>query len=119
MIHPRLWRRKSLIAGCTTLLLTILMLVTTWAWRTTARIDLRRIVEPSFVYAAGRALGPGLSVTAADLVGTLGRLGYEEVTDQPRAPAQFRREVSAWEIFLRACDDPQGQRPALRIRLEL
>ena len=115
-----LWRRKSLMgAGFATLLLTIHMLLTTWAYRKASRIDLRRIVEPSFVYAAGRALGPGLSVTAADLVGTLGRLGYEEVTDQPRAPAQFRREVSAWEIFLRARDDPQGQRPALRIRLEL
>ena len=115
-----LWRHKGLIGlGFAVLSLTIVMILTTWAWRTAARVDLRRIVEPSFVYAAGRALRPGLSVTAVDLVGTLGRLGYQEVTDQPRGAGQFSREADGWEIFLRARDDPQALRPALRVRLEL
>jgi penicillin-binding protein 1B len=116
----RLVLRKGLIgAGFATLLVTLLVALTIWAWRTAALIDLHRIIEPSLVYAAGRVIGPGLSVTATDLIGTLGRLGYEEVTDQPREPAQFRREANAWEIFLRARDDPRVQRPALRVRLEL
>lgn len=115
-----LWRSKGRIgAGVALLALTALTVLGGWAWRTAARVDLKSFAEPSFVYAAGPSLSPGISLAAADLVGTLHRLGYQEVTREPGGPGEFRREASAWEIFLRARDDPQRQRPALRVRLEL
>lgn len=114
------WRRKGRIAfGGGVLLLTALMLVSAWAWKTATRLELGRLAEPSFVYAAGQIVSPGLSVTASNLVGTLVRLGYQEVTDEPHRAGQFRRGVSELDIFLHERDDPQARRPAVRVRLEL
>jgi penicillin-binding protein 1B len=96
-----------------------LVLFAGWTWRTVSRVDLTRPQEASIIYAAGRALAPGLSVDAADLAGTLRRLGYREVQAPPAAPGQFRREEGRWELFLRARDDPRATRPALAVRLGL
>ncbi len=90
-----------------------------WAWWTVARLDLGRVQEVSYIYAAGQVLAPGLSVRATDLAGTLRRLRYEERTGAPQRPGQFRRDEGAWELFLRARDDPAGPRPPQRLRLEL
>jgi penicillin-binding protein 1B len=114
------WRWKwRIVAGAGLLVLTTLTTLGVWAWRVVERIDLRSLAAPSLVYAMGPSLRPGLSTTAADLAGTLGRLGYAEVNSQPERPGQFRRETGAWEIFLHARDDPQGRRPAQRVRLAL
>jgi penicillin-binding protein 1B len=105
-------------AGIVAVVITIGLAIT-WTWWTVARIDLRRLAEPSVVYAAARAVEPGMSVTSTDLAGTLQRLGYQEMTDDPRRPGQFRRAATGWEIFLRPSTDPVSTRPALRVRLDL
>src|SRR5205823_4415865 len=97
----------------------MIALVTAWTWWTAARIDLRRLAEPPVVYAAARAVEPGVSVTTADLAGTLERLGYQHASEEPRTPGEFRRGADRWDIFLRAKADPQSARPALRVRLDV
>ncbi|MGH7359368.1 MAG: transglycosylase domain-containing protein, partial [Candidatus Rokuibacteriota bacterium] len=90
-----------------------------WAWRTAAGVDLGRLEEAARIYAAGQVLAPGVSIEAADLGGTLRRLGYRETRAAPGAPGQFRREAGAWDLHLRPRDDPKGSRPALELRLAL
>src|SRR2546422_6803470 len=115
-----LWHRKvSVAAAMGGVLLTATVVVTMWAWRAASRIDLQSLAAPSVVYAAARPLDPGMSLTVADLAGTLARLGYQEVVDRPRVPGEFRRGTDAWDIFLRARTDPGGERPAMRIRLDV
>ena len=97
----------------------MLAVVVIWTWWTAAHIDLKRAGTPALVYAAARAVEPGMSLAAIDLAGTLERLGYEEVTDSPRSPGQFRRSPNDWEIFLRARTDPTSTRSALRVRLDV
>ena len=111
--------RRVIAGGLGALLVIVLVLATSWAWWAAAHIDLKRLAEPSIVYAAARVVEPGLSVTTTDLAGTLERLGYREVTDEPVAPGQFRAGASAWDIILRAGADPGAMRPALRVRLDL
>jgi 1A family penicillin-binding protein len=112
-------RRRVIAGGLGASALIMIGLVTSWAWWSAARIDLRRLAEPSVVYAAARVLEPGLSVTTTDLAGTLERLGYQQVTDEPHTPGRFRPGATAWDIFLRASTDPASMRPALRVRLDL
>jgi penicillin-binding protein 1B len=88
-----------------------------WTWRTAAGVDLSRIEDAALIYAAGQVLTPGVSVEAADLSGTLRRLGYRETPSSPTAPGQFHRNPALWEVNLRARDDPRATRPALPIRL--
>jgi penicillin-binding protein 1B len=115
-----LWHRKGRIAAVAALLgLTGVTALGAWAWSVAAGVDLGSLSEPSLVYGAGRRLGPGTSVTAADLAGTLDRLGYREVEHRPEVPGEIRREPGAWEIHLRARDDSPGRRPAMPIRLRL
>jgi penicillin-binding protein 1B len=95
------------------------VLLGAWAWRAAGQLDLTPGHDTVIVYAAGRRLDPGLAVDRIDLAGTLRRLGYRELTASPREPGQFRRGRDAWEIFLRAWDDPRGPRPPVRIRLAL
>jgi penicillin-binding protein 1B len=93
--------------------------VAVWAWRVVSGLDLERVHQASFIYAAGQSLAPGLSVEATDLAGTLRRLRYREVPGQPRMAGQFRRGAEAWDIFLNTRDDPRAHRPALPVRLAL
>jgi penicillin-binding protein 1B len=88
-----------------------------WTWRAAAGVDLGRLEEATLIYAAGQVLTRGVSLEAADLAGTLRRLGYRETQAAPPAPGQFRREAGAWDLHLRPRDDPRGARPALRVRL--
>jgi penicillin-binding protein 1B len=88
-----------------------------WTWRTAAGVDLSRIEDAALIYAAGQVLTPGVSVEAADLAGTLRRLGYRETPSSPTAPGQFHREAALWEVHLRPRDDPRATRPALPLRL--
>lgn len=90
-----------------------------WIWRTAAGVELERPQDAAVIYAAGQVLTPGVSVEGADLVDTLRRLGYREVLGPPGGPGQFRRGPDAWDVYLRARDDPRGARPALRVRLAL
>jgi len=110
-------RRRLIAAGLAVVVL--VMIVAAWAWWTAYRIDLSRLAEPSVVYAAGRAVEAGMSVTTIDLAGSLERLGYREVGDEPRAPGEFRRSAGAWDVFLRPRADAGSTRPALRVRLDL
>lgn len=113
------WRRKGLLGGLLALtLVTPIALFAAWSWWTVARIDLGRIQEASFIYAAPRVLAPGLSVEATDLAGALRRLRYREVPAEPVA-GQFRRAGDTWEIALRPGDDGAASRPARRVRLRL
>ncbi len=112
-------RPRPIAAGVAAFALVMIALVATWMWWTAARIDLRRLAESSVVYAAARALEPGVSVTTSDLAGTLERLGYQQVAGDPGAPGQFRRGADGWDIFLRAKADPGSARPALRVRLDV
>ena len=120
MIDTPLRKRRTGAAFAVLGFLTI-ALVMAWMWASfaVARIDLSRLVEPSVVYAAPRVVEPGVSVTAIDLPGTLERLGYQQVTDTPHAPGQFRRSPGVWEIFIRASVEPQPKRPALPVRLDI
>ena len=97
----------------------VVVIVATWAWWTVAGIDLRRLGEPTLVYAAPRAIEPGMSVTTIELASSLERLRYEESSEDPRGPGEFRRSGNSWEIFLRARTDAASTRPALRVRLDL
>ena len=54
-------RRRLIAAGLAAVVL--VMIVAAWAWWTAYRIDLSRLAEPSVVYAAGRAVEAGMSVT--------------------------------------------------------
>ncbi len=90
-----------------------------WAWRTAAGVDLGRLEDAAQIFAAGQVLAPGVSIEAADLGGTLRRLGYRETRAAPAAPGQFRREAGVWDLHLRPRDDPQASRPALELRLAL
>ena len=88
-----------------------------WAWRTAYSVDLERLEDAAQIFAAGQVLAPGVSIEAADLGGTLRRLGYRETRAAPAAPGQFRREAGAWDLHLRPRHDPQASRPALELRL--
>jgi transglycosylase-like protein/bifunctional transglycosylase-like protein len=88
-----------------------------WTWRTAAGVDLSRPEEAALIYAAGQVLAPGVSVEAADLSGTLRRLGYRETQSTPAAAGQFRRAAALWELHLRPRDDPRSTRPALPVRV--
>jgi penicillin-binding protein 1B len=111
--------RRRIIFGLFAFAFLMIAFVTTWAWWTAARIDLRRLAAPSVVYAAPRTIESGVSVTTTDLAGTLERLGYQQVTDEPHAPGQFRPGLTGWEIFLRPSTSAESTGAPLRIRLEL
>jgi penicillin-binding protein 1B len=114
------WRWKGRVALALVLLVAAAAAgIAVWAWRVVSGVDLERVHQASFIYAAGQSLTPGLSVEATDLAGTLRRLRYREVTGQPRLAGQFRRGAEAWDIFLNARDDPRARRPALPVRLAL
>jgi penicillin-binding protein 1B len=114
------WHRKGYLALALLLLLVIPpALLGGWAWTVVAGVDLQRVQDTSFIYAAGQPLTAGLSVEAIDLAGTLRRLRYQEVRETPRAAGQFRRLDKAWEIFLQARQDPRAERPGLRVSLAM
>jgi penicillin-binding protein 1B len=112
------WRRKGWIALGLVLAVAIPAGVFAgWAWHVVSGLDLERVHEASFIYAAGQPLTAGLSVEAIELAGTLRRLRYQEVTGTPRGAGQFRRTDSVWDIFLHARDDPRARRDSFRVRL--
>lgn len=81
-----------------------------------ARAESRRT---ALIYAAGQRLAPGLHTRLIDLAGTLGRLDYHEVAGDPTEPGQFRRRAGAWDIYLRASEQPATPWQARRVRLDL
>jgi penicillin-binding protein 1B len=114
-------RGRLLLAAALVLVLLLLGPVLAfgiWTWVTAARVDLGRLEEATVIYAAGQVLAPGVSVEAADLAGTLRRLGYRE-SGGPPAPGQFRRQPGAWVLHLRGREDPAASRPPLVVRVGL
>jgi penicillin-binding protein 1B len=121
-LPPARWPGRVLrltLAALVLLVIAPAVAVGLWAWRTAAGVDLGRLGEVSVIYAAGRLLVPGVSVDAADLAGSLRRLGYRETRDAPTRPGQFRRTEGAWQLFLHARDDPRARREPLAVRLAL
>jgi penicillin-binding protein 1B len=110
-------RRGLLVAGVLVVLLGPPVAFGIWTWRTAASVDLSRLEDAALIFAAGQVLTPGVSVEAADLSGTLRRLGYRETQSSPSVPGQFHREPALWQVHLRQRDDPRATRPALSIRL--
>ena len=112
------WRRKGWLALALVLAVTLPVAgFAAWAWHVASGLDLERVHEASFIYAAGQPLTPGLSIEATELAGTLRRLRYQEVTGTPRQAGQFRRTDETWDIFLHPRDDPRARRGAYRIRV--
>jgi penicillin-binding protein 1B len=115
-----LWHGKNWIALALVLLALVPpAILAGWSWHVVAGLNLERVQDASLIYAAGQPLTAGLSVDAIDLAGTLRRLRYQEVREQPRVAGQYQRTDGAWEIFLHARDDPRTERPAVRVRLPL
>jgi penicillin-binding protein 1B len=111
-------RRRGLVAALgLVILLGPLIAFSVWTWRTAASVDLSRLEDAALIYAAGQVLAPGVSIEAADLPGSLRRLGYRETQGPPATPGQYRRQTDLWEVHLRARDDPGASRPALPVRL--
>jgi 1A family penicillin-binding protein len=112
-------RRGLLVAVALVVVLGPPLAFGVWTWRTAAGVDLSRPEEAALIYAAGQVLTPGVSIEAADLTGTLRRLGYRETPSAPATPGQFHRDAAFLEIHLRPRDDPSATRSALPIRLLL
>jgi len=91
-------RRRSLVALVLLALVVVvgsaLALYTAHALARFERVEARR---STLLYAAPPVLRQGVSVTALDLAGLLGRLGYRESRTAP-GPGQFSRTDSAWDI---------------------
>jgi penicillin-binding protein 1B len=81
-----------------------------------ARAESRRT---ALIYAAGQRLAPGIHTKLVDLAGTLARLDYHQVTEEPSEPGQFRRRTDAWDLYLRASDNPATPWNARRVHLDL
>jgi len=111
--HPR-----RIVAGLLGLATLPFLGLGIWAWRTAATVDLFRLrPDAPVLYAASQVIRPGLSVEAADLMGTFRRLRYAETTTAPTRPGEVRRGARRWDVFLRARDDPGATRPSLRVQL--
>jgi hypothetical protein len=80
------------LAGLVAILAVALASFSTLELKRFAQAEAHRSV---FIYAAGQRLAPGVHVRLVDLAGTLGRLGYVEVTGDPKAPGQFRRAATS------------------------
>jgi penicillin-binding protein 1B len=107
--------RQVGLAGAAILGLAVLALVV-YSWVELARFERVEARRTAFVYAAPEALAPGVHVRLVDLAGTLRRLHYSETKDPPRAPGQFRRTATQWDVSLRGLP---GAGPPQRVQLEL
>jgi penicillin-binding protein 1B len=91
-------RRLSLVA---LVLLALVVLVVggtaLYAARALSRFERVEARRSTLLYAAPPILRPGVNVTALDLAGLLGRLGYRE-TKGAGGPGQFARTDGAWDI---------------------
>ena len=91
-------RRLTLFAGA---LLGILIVVggglAIYSARALSRFERVEARRSTLLYAAPPMLRPGVSVSALDLAGLLGRLGYRE-SRSAAGPGQFSRTDSAWDI---------------------
>jgi penicillin-binding protein 1B len=91
-------RRLSLVG---LVLLGFIALVVTgtalYAARALSRFERVEARRSTLLYAAPPILKPGVNVTALDLAGLLGRLGYRE-TKGAGGPGQFARTDGAWDI---------------------
>ena len=94
----RILRRLTLFAGA---LLGILVVVAgglaIYSARALSKFERVEARRSTLLYAAPPMLRPGVSVSALDLAGLLGRLGYRESRSAP-GPGQFSRTDSAWDI---------------------
>ncbi len=84
-----------------------------WANLAAARLDLDAAQGTALVFAAGRALRPGVSIRAVSE--SLERLRYREVTAEPVRPGEFRRTGGRWEVHLR----PESSEPGKLLRLSV
>jgi penicillin-binding protein 1B len=106
------------LAGVLVLGLGALALVI-YSWVELARFERVEVRRTAFVYAAPQALAPGVHVRLADLAGTLARLHYTETHEAPKAPGQFRRSATAWDLSLRGLPGAGGpQRVQLHLKDE-
>jgi penicillin-binding protein 1B len=87
-----------------------------YSWVELARFERVEARRTAFVYAAPQALAPGVHVRLADLAGTLARLHYTETREAPKAPGQFRRSATAWDLSLRGLPGAGGPQ---RVQLQL
>lgn len=94
----RILRRLTLFAGA---LLGILIVVggglAIYSARALSKFERVEARRSTLLYAAPPLLRPGVSVSALDLAGLLGRLGYRE-SRSAAGPGQFSRTDSAWDI---------------------
>ena len=94
----RILRRLTLFAGA---LLGILVVVggglAIYSARALSKFERVEARRSTLLYAAPPMLRPGVSVSALDLAGLLGRLGYRE-SRSAAGPGQFSRTDSAWDI---------------------
>jgi penicillin-binding protein 1B len=94
----RVLRRLTLFAGA---LLGILILVggglAIYSARALSKFERVEARRSTLLYAAPAMLRPGVSVTALDLAGLVGRLGYRE-SRSAAGPGQFSRTESGWDI---------------------
>jgi penicillin-binding protein 1B len=78
----------------------------------------RRWSIPAQVYAQPLELYPGATLSLADLIGELTRLGYHPHANLP-APGTYARRGAFLDIYLRAFDFLEASRGSQRIRLTL
>jgi penicillin-binding protein 1B len=86
-----------------------------WATVFAARLDLAAAQDTPLVFAAGRAIRPGVAIRAVSEA--LDRLHYRPVTGAPPKPGEFRRSGGRWDIHLRAPEG--GAEPARVVRLRV
>jgi penicillin-binding protein 1B len=86
-----------------------------WATVFAARLDLAAAQDTPLVFAAGRAIRPGVAIRAVSEA--LDRLHYRPVTGAPPKPGEFRRSGGRWDIHLRPPEG--GAEPARLVRLRV
>jgi penicillin-binding protein 1B len=113
----RLTLRTLALAGAVVLGLAGLALVA-YSWTELARFERVEARRTAFVYAAPQPLAPGVHVRLADLAGTLTRLHYTETREAPKAPGQYQRRPTEWDISLRGSPGAGAQRVKLELKDE-
>jgi penicillin-binding protein 1B len=91
-------------------------------WQLYRRVDeflAGRVPGPIRIYSDSTVLRPGIDVEGAHLLPRLRRLGYEEVSTDPRRAGSFRALPDRIDIVLRRFADADGEHPEQLLRLQL